>query len=323
MSGADITVIIPSWNRRALLEQCLDSLSRQTVPCEIIVVDNGSTDGTRQMVEERFPMVERIGLDRNLGFAKAVNLGIRRAETPYLALLNNDTVVDPRWIEVGKGAFEQYPDHWFFASKMIDLKDRSRLDSAGDCYSRTGLAYKRGFGETVEGYCRNEPVLGASAGAAFYRKELFTRIGQFEESYFLYLEDVELSLRAQLHGFKCLYLHDAVAYHLEGATDPEHSRQGKNPAGRGFYSRNRVFWITRNRWQLMITYQPFRHAPWLLYGWLRSLAFHLIKAGHTLAFLRGLGAGAILTLQAGRKRAALRSSRVLSNRELCHLMKEC
>ena len=316
-------MIIPTWNRRDLLERCLDSLCKQTVHCTVIVVDNGSTDGTVHMVQERFEQVECLSLKQNLGFAKAVNLGIKKTTTPYIALLNNDTQVDPHWIEVGLGAFENYPDYWFFASRMIDLKNRSRLDSAGDCYNRTGLAYKRGFGESSEEYSKSEPVLGASAGAAFYRKELFTRIGLFDESYYLYLEDVDLSLRAQLHGFKCLYLPEAIAYHLEGASDPEHAESETRSPGRGFYSRNRVFWITRNRWQLMVTYQPLGHVPWLFYGWLRSFAFHLLKAGHFAAFLRGLGAGVLMTLHDLRKRRELNHSRVLNNEELCHLLRRC
>lgn len=323
MSNADITVIIPTWNRRTLLKECLGSLSRQTTSCSVTVVDNGSTDGTVQMVQESFSQFECLGLGKNFGFAKAVNLGIEAAETRYIALLNNDTTVDPRWIEVGLGAFENHPDYWFFASKMVNMKDRTRLDSAGDCYGRTGLAYKRGFGEPLEGYSKPEPVLGASAGAAFYRKELFGRIGLFDEDYFLYLEDVDLSLRAQLHGFRCLYLPDAIVYHLEGASDPEHSETTPKPPGHGFYSRNRVFWITRNRWQLMVTYQPLRHLPWLLWGWLRSLAFHLLKAGHTAAFLRGLGTGTRMTVRALRKRGGLNKSRVLNQRELCLLLKKC
>ena len=316
-------MIIPTWNKRKLLEKCLDSLAKQTVPCTVTVVDNGSTDGTAQMVQERFPQVDCLSLNQNFGFAKAVNLGIENAATRYVALLNNDAQVDRHWIEVGLGAFENYQDYWFFASRMIDMRDRSRLDSAGDCYGKTGLAYKRGFGEPIERYSESEPVLGASAGAAFYRKDLFTRIGLFDEGYFLYLEDVDLSLRAQLHGFKCLYLPEAIVYHLEGASDPEHSEKRTESPGCGFYSRNRVFWITRNRWQLMVTYQPLRHVPWLLYGWLRSFAFHLLKAGHTASFLRGLGAGALMTLPALRKRRELNRSRVFENSELCDLLRKC
>jgi GT2 family glycosyltransferase len=323
LSNADITVIIPTWNQRSLLEECLSSLARQTAPCSVTVVDNGSTDGTVQMVQQKFPHFECLELSKNFGFAKAVNLGIEAAETRYIALLNNDATVDPHWIEVGLGAFKNHPDYGFFASKMVNMKDRSRLDSAGDCYGRTGLAYKRGFGDPVQRYSKPESVLGASAGAAFYRRELFTRIGLFDESYYLYLEDVDLSLRAQLHGFKCYYLPEAIAYHLEGASDPEHSARAIERPGHGFYSRNRVFWITRNRWQLMVTYQPLRHLPWLLYGWLRSFAFHLLKAGHSASFLHGLGAGVRLTVQAFRKRSGLNKTRVLKQRELCHLLKKC
>ena len=323
MSGSEISVIIPTWNQRTLLERCLASLDQQTVPCSVIVVDNGSKDDTVSAVKRRFPNATCLALDRNYGFAKAVNIGIETAETQYIALLNNDTITDSGWIEAGMKALKERPDYSVFASRMISLRDRSLLDSAGDCYSRTGLAYKRGFGQPVDQYLDPEPVLGASAGAAFYRRELFSRIGMLDETYYMYLEDMDFCLRAQLHGFKCLYIPDAVVYHLEGASDPEHPEDSGASPKEGLYSRDRVFWITRNRWQLMATYQPLRNLPWLVYGWLRSFGFHLLKAGYTPAFFQGLWAGLVLTAQCYRKRKQLGKETVITTSELCSLMKKC
>jgi GT2 family glycosyltransferase len=321
--SAEITVVVPSWNRRDLLEVCLQSLERQTVRPRILVVDNGSTDGTREMIAARFPDVVRLGLDTNRGFAVAANRGLDRVETPFAALLNNDTEADPRWVEAGLEALRGRGAYAFFASRMVNFFDRGVLDSAGDCYTRGGLPLKRGFGEPADRYSTEEEVLGASAGAAFYRMDLFRQVGSFDEGYFIYLEDVDLSLRAQIQGLRCLYLPQAVVYHVEAASDREWSGPTRVRAGRAHYSTDRVFWITRNRWQLMVTHQPVRNLPRLVRGWARSLLFHLIKVGYLGAFLRGLAAGVALTGRARRKRRRLRGTRILSDRQLCQLMQRC
>jgi GT2 family glycosyltransferase len=319
----ELTIIIPTWNRRELLQKCLTSLTRQTAKCSVLVVDNGSTDSTREMCESEFSQFDYLHLTSNQGFARAVNAGIRQTHTEFVALLNNDTEADSDWVKTGLEAFDRYPDYWFFASRMINYFQPRYLDSAGDCYKRTGLPLKRGFGQPVEEHQNPEAVLGASAGAAFYRKLLFQKIGFFDEDFFIYLEDVDLSLRAQLHGMDCLYLPDAIVFHIEAASDVDRTLDSGSSGPHPFYSENRVFWITRNRWQLMITYQPIRNLPWLLYGWSRSFLFHLFKGGFTTSFLKGLWAGIKLTFLALRKRRRLRDSRTITNQGLCQILNRC
>ena len=351
-----LTVIIPTWNGARLLERCLRSLDRQRVTCPILVVDNGSTDSTREMLESRFPEVEVLALEENQGFARAVNRGILRCSSEYVALLNNDTEVDPGWTRAGVAAFEANPCYWFLASRMVDFRRRDLVDSAGDGYDRTGMPFKRGRGEPCWRYRRSRPVLGASAGAAFYRRELFDRVGLFDESYYMYLEDVDLSLRAQFSGHRCLYVAEAVVYHIEAGSDPWREElvtelvggevvdrgaaggksavpgdwKGSGPGDGACktplpvcYSPDRVYWITRNRWQLMVTYQPGRNVLWLAYGWARSMAFHALRAGFLGSFLRGLAAGMARTLQALAKRFRVRRNRVLTGRGICRLMNGC
>ncbi len=345
-----LTVIIPTWNRARLLDRCLTSLAKQRVRCPVLVVDNGSTDSTREMLETRFPGVEVLALEENQGFARAVNRGILHCSSDFTALLNNDTEVDPGWTEAGLAAFDGHPSYWFLASRMVDFRRRDRIDSAGDGYDRTGMPFKRGRGDPCDLHGQSRPVLGASAGAAFYRRELFDRIGLFDETYYMYLEDVDLSLRAQLTGHPCLYVPDAVVYHIEAASDssrdelvadllaPEKGEPGIDPlakknAGVGpgepasappplpvCYSPARVYWITRNRWQLMVTYQLGRNLFQLAYGWARSTAFHAVKAGYLGWFLRGLAAGMARTPQALAKRLRVRRDRVLTGRDICRLM---
>ena len=342
MQDSCLTIIIPTWNRAELLRGCLNSLAKQRDHCSVLVVDNGSTDSTQPMLKKQFSWVRVLPLGENVGFARAVNYGIAHSNTEFVALLNNDTEADAGWAKAGLAAFNKNSSYWFLASRIIDFHERNRLDSVGDCYNKMGLPYKRGMGQPHSRFTKKEPVLGASAGAAFYRRELFKRIGLFDEQYYMYLEDVDLSLRAQLKGFPCLYVPEAIVYHIEAASDPfRMGLEPKNSCGpsdllntkmpvkrpptstSGYYSPSRVYWITRNRWQLMVTYQPARNLPWLIYGWTRSTFFHLLKAGFFMSFLRGLGAGMARTPKALKKRLQLHKESVLTKQEICQLISGC
>jgi GT2 family glycosyltransferase len=339
---SELTVIIPTWNQTDLLQNCLLSLQRQKVPCQVRVVDNGSTDSTEEMVkanQPNFPCgLEYVNLGYNRGFAEAANIGIRSAATPFVALLNNDTEAEAGWVETGVAALGKYPDYAVFASMIIDYHRRDQLDSAGDCYTRGGIPYKRGRGQSVKEFPRIEPILGASAAAAFYRRSLFDEIGFFDEDFFMYLEDVDLCLRAHLAGHRCLYLPDAIVYHMEAASDPmgrtrergepraiesDNSDRGRPVNRSGRYSADRAFWITRNRWQLMITYQPLRHIIQLVHGWVRSSFSHLFRTGFFGSFLLGLLAGLWATPGALRKRFAIARTRTISTRQFRELLKNC
>ena len=332
-ASVTLTVIIPTWNRKDLLRNCLKSLSRQTSPFQVLVVNNGVADlsGETMDGQDLPPQLHFLNLGSNLGFAAAVNEGIRYSSTPFVALLNDDTEADERWVEVGLAALTQFRDYSFFASKIVNYDRRTLIDAAGDCYGRQGLPAKRGFGQAVNKFSKNEPVLGASAAAAFYRRSLFDDIGFFDEDFWMYLEDVDLSLRAQLRGHRCLYLSDAVVYHLEAASDPDR-KSGNNPdstAGdhfleaRPYYSRQRAYWLARNRWLLMVTYQPVSHSPWLAYAWIRSTLAHLLRHGFLGSFLRGLLAGILHTRQALRKRFRVSRQRTISKRSFYELLREC
>ena len=337
---SEITVIIPTWDQKDLLQTCLQSLQRQKVPCQVRVVDNGSEDSTEEMMKSIQPNfsggLQYMNLGSNRGFAEAANVGIRSASTEFVALLNNDTETDPGWVETGVAALSKYPDYAIFASRIIDYHRRDQLDSAGDCHNRAGIPYNRGRGQSREAFSDIEPVLAACAAAAFYRRSLFDEIGFFDEDFFMYLEDIDFCLRAQLVRHRCLYLPDAIVYHMEAASDPMGRRettntrpvQGAGDTGSalnrsGNFTRNRAYWITRNRWQIMITYQPLRHVIWLVYGWVRSGFFHLFKAGFLGSFLAGFLAGLWATPCALSKRFALSRTRAISKRQFRELLKKC
>ncbi len=325
-SEVDVCVVIPTWNKRDLLRTCLESLAAQSIRGSVLVVDNGSTDGTLAMVRSEYPWVDCIGFDRNLGFAAAVNRGIRESRASLVALLNNDTEADPGWLRAGWQAAQDNPDYSLFASRLLNYWRRDRIDSAGDCYGRTGLPYKRGAGFPVSEYLKQEPVLSATAGAAFVRRAVFEKVGLLDEDFYMYLEDVDFCLRAHVAGFRCLYVPTAVVFHMEAASDPDCTAPEQlNTTGstRAYYSPTRVYWITRNRWRLMMTFQPVRNLPWLFVGWARSFLFHLLKAGYTWDFLKGIGAGVLSSGNALAKRRQLRRLPDASFPRLWQIMAKC
>ncbi|TVM04110.1 MAG: glycosyltransferase family 2 protein [Candidatus Brocadia sp. WS118] len=214
-----ISVIIPNFNGRPFLEACLHSLSRQTYAhFETLLVDDASTDESLSFVLAHYPGTRIISLKKNVGFASAVNEGIQQAKGQYIALLNNDTEVDENWLMELHHALESHREAGFCASLMINYNDRNRVDCAGIGFSSWGRAYKRGEGGLVNHYGQPSFIFGASAGAAMYRKVLFERIGLFDEDFWAFFEDVDLSFRAQLAGFQCLYVPTAMVYHIGTAS---------------------------------------------------------------------------------------------------------
>ena len=220
MKSPSVSLIIPNWNGLDHLKDCLEAVARQSVrPQETILVDNGSTDDSFEYVRRNFPEVHLIGLSKNFGFAYAVNRGIEAARGEFIALLNNDTDLDTRWLEMLVSALETDPQLGSVACRMLNFYDRSFIDSAGDALSRFGSPYGRGSAQKADaGFGERELVFGACAGAALYRQKMFLHVGLFDEEFISYYEDIDLSFRAQMAGFKCLYVPEAICYHKRGAT---------------------------------------------------------------------------------------------------------
>lgn len=238
-----VTVVIPSWNGKDLLKPCLDSLYHQEFQDFVtIVVDNGSTDESVPFVKEHFPQVRVISFENNTGFSVAVNAGITAAESPYIALLNNDTEVHPLWLKELVEALEADPKAGSAASKILFFSDPTSVNSAGDEFSFFGVAYQR---RLRPGDCDlfNEPryVFSACGAAALYRKELFETIGLFDETFFAYHEDVDLGFRAQLADYRCLFAPEAIVYH-------KYHRTLSKGSSHWFYlrERNKYFVLIKN-----------------------------------------------------------------------------
>lgn len=216
-----VATVIPNWNGKKSLKACLDSLSDQVEQTGIIVVDNGSNDGSADFIIENYPDVNLIRHERNLGFAGGVNSGIKYAlnhSCEFVALLNNDASVDKDWLKNLLAAMEESPKTGIVTSKILD-KSEKRLDSTGDTYSMWGLPFPRGRGEMDKGqYDEQTEIFGASGGASLYRIKTLQEIGLFDEDFFAYYEDIDISFRAQLAGWQVRYQPKAIVYHSIGET---------------------------------------------------------------------------------------------------------
>jgi GT2 family glycosyltransferase len=214
-----ITIIIPNYNGKHFMEPCLASLDKQTCKdFRILVVDNASTDGSIEYMKEHYPDIRIIALDQNYGFSKAVNIGIRHSSTPYVILLNNDTIVDPHFIEEMKKAIEVSPRIFSVSSKMIQMYHPDLIDSAGDLYTLIGWGVCRGAGRPVSNYTKSDEIFSACAGASIYRRCVFNKIGYFDENHFAYLEDVDIGYRAKIYGYKNMYCPSALVQHVGSGT---------------------------------------------------------------------------------------------------------
>jgi len=214
-----VTAVVPSWNGRELLDMVLPDLLVQTEPVRVLVVDNGSADGSVEHVRSRYPVVELLALERNVGFAAAVNAGMEAAETEFVALFNNDMELERDCVAELVAALDADPRVGSATAKMQMLREPGVLDGAGDSLTWFGGAWRIGHGEPDDGrYDEARPVLSACGGAALYRASALRDVGLFDPTFFAYLEDVDWGVRAQLAGWSCRYVPTAVIRHLGGAT---------------------------------------------------------------------------------------------------------
>jgi GT2 family glycosyltransferase len=210
-----VSIIIPHLNGLHHLEDCLGSLQRQLFQdFEVILVDNGSTDGSQLYVQENYPEVRLIELGTNHGFTGACNAGYAASSGKIIILLNNDTETDPNWLQAIIDRFERQPSAGSIASKMLLFDQRRVFHTAGDFYSVGGLPGNRGvWQQDIGQYDREEPVFSACGGAAAYRRSMLDEIGFLDDDFFFSCEDVDLAWRAHLSGWQVMYEPAAVVYH--------------------------------------------------------------------------------------------------------------
>ncbi|MFG6334675.1 MAG: glycosyltransferase family 2 protein [Lachnospiraceae bacterium] len=280
MEGCRSTIIIPNYNGMAYLENCLASLRGE--PARVIVVDNGSTDGSRELVQEKFPKVRLISLDRNYGFCRAVNRGMEASETTYVILLNNDTEAQTGFVKALEKAMDGDERVFSGAARMVRMDAPSRIDDAGDYYCALGWAFAAGRDKPAENYDAPREIFSACGGACIYRRRILQKIGMLDENHFAYLEDVDLGYRARLYGFRNLYVPGAVVRHAGSAS----SGSRYNAFKAELTARNSVYLAYKN----MPPGQMLLNLPFLLAGFLIKQLFFL-KKGLGKSWWKGLVKG--------------------------------
>lgn len=246
MTQTLVSVVIVNWNGRHLLSECLDSvLDRPVTGLEIILVDNGSRDGSAEYVRDRYPGVRVISLPENRGFAGGNNTGIKAASGKYIALLNNDTRVDRDWLKNLLTEAESSPRRvGMWASKILSHAKPDTFDNVGLLLYPDGLARGKGRMEVDRGqYDTGGEALFPSGCAGLYRRDMLDEIGLFDEDFFAYADDVDLGLRGRLAGWGCRYVPSARVYH-------------KYSSSSSSYSPFKAFLVERNRIWVLLKYYP-------------------------------------------------------------------
>jgi GT2 family glycosyltransferase len=250
-------VVIPSWNSAGLLPRCLDSLADQGLEAELLVVDNGSTDGTLELLRER--SVAHVSLPENVGFAAAVNLGASRVGAPAVLALNADTALEPGCLVLLVEALRADPGLGGVQPRLLQLEGEqadqatARLYSAGQALTADGRAYERARGEGQRpDFLRRREVFGVCGAACLLRRELFDRLGGYDERYFAFYEDVDLNVRARIAGWRFEYLPEAVVWHVGNA-----SWAPVVPRSRAWNARL----VARNRLATQVKFMPAKALP--------------------------------------------------------------
>lgn len=260
-----VSVIVLNYNGRRWLGGCLDALAAQrgAPPFEVLVVDNASSDDSVRWVRERYPDVRVMENGRNLGFAAGNNAGVTHAAGDWIAFLNNDTVPEAEWLAALCRPLAERPEIAAATSRLVFLDDPATLDSAGDGYLRAGGAYKHGHRMATAAHLQSREVFGACGAGFVVRRAIFAELGGFDEQFFMVYEDVDLSYRMRLAGYRIWYAADAVVHHA-----------GSGTLGRA--SRDAVFYGQRN-----LEWTWIKNTPWPLL--LRTAGAHVVYSGAGLA----------------------------------------
>ncbi|MBR5361502.1 MAG: glycosyltransferase family 2 protein [Lachnospiraceae bacterium] len=277
------TVIIPNYNGIDYLKDCLLSLSEsESNGFEIIVVDDGSSDGSAEYIRTNHPYVKLIALESNTGFAAAVNKGIEAATMQYVLLLNNDTKIIGDFVSRMEEAIEADEKIFSVSAKMLKMNDEATVDGAGDYYCALGWAYAYGKDKPEKKVDKKRRIFSACGGAAIYRREVVLKLGLFDERHFAYLEDVDLGYRARIEGYINMYEPSARVLHAGSGFSGSRYNEFKV----GLSSKNSTYIIRKN----MPFLQRIINLPFFIIGFGIKLLFFCLK-GFGAVYLKGLFKG--------------------------------
>ena len=304
-----VAVVVVTWNGAHLLRQCLDSLRAQTLPHDVLVVDNASTDATEELLATRYPEARVIRLRSNTGFAGGAQAGLGAITTEYVAFLNNDAVADPDWLHFLVRALDADPSLAAVTSRMLLASDR-RVNNAGGALTNWGVGYDRGYG-APDGppYDESVDVAAFSGGAAALRVDDAKRVGGFDATFFLYYEDTDLSWRLGTVGRRIRYVPEAIVYHQHSASADQTSEAF------AFYNqRNQLLMLVRNAPASLVAGAFVRFLVVTAIGLVRRRSGHTDRLGHRL---RVLWAVARQLPRRMRERRQIGRTAVVSRRQFC------
>ncbi len=278
-----VAVVIPNYNGKKFLTDCLKSLRKQTfMDFETILVDNGSEDGSVALVKRDFPEVEVIELSDNTGFANAVNVGIKATTAEYVFLLNNDTVCEAGAVEALVNVMDRKPNVFSAQAKMLQMKEPHLIDDAGDYYCALGWAFAPSKDKDNSRYNKRVNITSACAGAAIYRRDVLEEIGLFDEAHFCYLEDVDVGYRARLYGYSNVMEPGAIVYHAgSGSSGSRH-----NAFKVELTATNNLYFIYKN----LNVVQIIINLPLIIIGVIIKHIFY-VKKGLGKSHIKGLSKG--------------------------------
>ncbi|HKN19098.1 MAG TPA: glycosyltransferase family 2 protein [Dissulfurispiraceae bacterium] len=302
-----VSVIIVNYNGERVLGDCLRAVEGQSFrDFEIVLVDNASTDGSLSLAGHLNP----ISLPENRGFTGGNIEGLRHCAGDYIVLLNNDTEPEKGWLQALVDAADAHPEVGICASKLIN-HGTNRIDSAGDLFSKALKGFKRGEGDVDNGFNREEYIFGACAGAALYRRSMLDEIGFLDEDFFLIHEDTDLNWRAQLAGWKVLYVPSAAVYHKVRSTI-------------GQMSDLAVYYTLRNAVFVRIKNIPFRvflrSLPSFLAGMLTEFFLFGIRHGRPGLYIKAKSDALRLLPRMLKKRTDIMKKRKVSDAYVLSLM---
>ena len=268
-----VSIIVVNWNGEKYLPGCLDGIFSQSyTESEVILIDNASSDHSADDLEIRWPDLQVVRLERNIGFAAANNMGAHIAHGRWLALINNDAFISPNWLEEMVKAAHENEDYAFFASRIMQAGSRDKIDGTGDIYHVSGLAWHRQYNQPGDlAILVPDEVFSPCAAAALYDRNSFLEAGGFDEDFISHHEDVDLGFRMRLRGLRCMYVPEAIVEHVGSAS------YGKE-------SHETIYRVHRN-----LVWSYFTNMPGILF-W-KYLPAHLLANLVFLSYysLRGLG----------------------------------
>lgn len=277
-----VTIIIPNYNGHAFLKDCLEALAPQMrADVHVLVVDNGSTDESVIFLKS-YEGIQTLFLPENTGFCGAVNAGIKASRTKYVILLNNDTKVLPGYVDGLITAMEQNERIFSGSARMLQMHAPDRIDDAGDEYCALGWAFARGKGKAADRYEAAAEVFAACGGASIYRREVFEKIGYFDEHHFAYLEDIDIGYRARIYGYRNVYVPEAKVLHFGSGFSGSRYNAFKVKLS----SRNSVYLP----WKNMPLVQLILNAPFLALGYLAKYVF-FVRKGLGKEYRKGIAEG--------------------------------